>query len=238
MRQCAFLLHDANRQLLPQDWSLGVELKGSALIPLFLFLAHRQRVVLLFILAAILLVFVGTGHYYVSFIIGVLLAQYGDSLGARFMPTKRSNRIGILLIGLLLYHGYGLIVGQLFGEAELARKCGWTITGLGCAIILLSVFNSPTLQKLLNHKAAVWLGRISYSVYLIQFIVILCLLLPLVKILNGWGIHQPAIIMIFSLLVSVSVTVGCAALTYRYIEVPTINWGHRLTKKIQSRFQK
>ena len=215
-----------------------MELKGSALIPLFLFLAQRQRVYLLFLLAALLLAFASTGHYYVSFIVGVLLAQYGDWLGARFIPTKRSTRFGILLIGLLMYHAYGLLVGQLFGQAELARKCGWSLTTLGCALILLSVFNSPTLQKLLNHKAAVWLGRISYSLYLIQFIVILCLLLPLVKMINAWGIHQPAIIMVFSLLVSVSVTVGCATLTYRYIEVPTINFGHRLTKKIQSRFQK
>jgi peptidoglycan/LPS O-acetylase OafA/YrhL len=37
--QCLFMLHDPRVQLLNQDWSLGVELKASIALPLFIFLA-------------------------------------------------------------------------------------------------------------------------------------------------------------------------------------------------------
>lgn len=47
-RQCLFVLDDWTRQLLNQDWSLGVELKGSALIPLFVICARRKYVASLF----------------------------------------------------------------------------------------------------------------------------------------------------------------------------------------------
>jgi peptidoglycan/LPS O-acetylase OafA/YrhL len=236
-RQCAFLLHDATRLLLVQDWSLGVELKGSLLIPLFLFLAHRKRVALVLLLGTMFLAFVGTGHYYISFIIGVLLAQYAGSFTARFMPAGRPGRLVVLFFGLLLYQGYSLTL-RLLHETPTTRKWGWVITSLGCAIILLSTFSSKTIQTSLNHKTLVFLGRVSYSVYLLQFIIILCLLPPLVRLVNGWGIVQTFPLFVLTLLVSVAATLGCATLTYRFIELPAINLGHRLTKEIQRRFQK
>lgn len=236
-RQCAFLLHDATRQLLNQDWSLGVELKGSVLIPLFLFLAHRKRVGLELMLAAGFLAFVGTGHYYVSFIIGVLVARYADFFAARFMPSGRLARMAVLFLGLLLYQGFGLSVRYLH-ETQPAYKLGWVITSLGCAIVLLSTFGSQTLQNLLNYKPMVFLGRVSYSVYLLQFIIIMCLLPPLVRLVNGWGIVQRPALFGLTILASVGTTIGCAAITYRFVEVPAINLGHRLTKEIQRRFQK
>src|SRR5262249_26052645 len=42
--QLLLLFHSTATQLVPQDWSLRVELRGSALIPLFLFLLRRNTV--------------------------------------------------------------------------------------------------------------------------------------------------------------------------------------------------
>ena len=39
LHQCIFTEHNAGIQLIVQDWSLGVELKASAMLPLFIFLA-------------------------------------------------------------------------------------------------------------------------------------------------------------------------------------------------------
>ena len=235
-RQCAFALHDVTRQLLIQDWSLGAELKGSLLIPLFLFLSCGRRMLLLFVLAGLLLVFIGTGQCYVSFIIGVIIAKHGGFWAASFRPTGRFARMAILCLGLLLYQGMSLTLA-LYGEQP-AAKLGWVCSSLGCAILLLSVFSSESIQKLLNHKAIVFLGRVSYSVYLLQFIIILCLLPPLVRLANGFGLVQRPALFALTILASTVATIGCAAVTYRFVEVPAINLGHKLTKMIQRRFQK
>jgi peptidoglycan/LPS O-acetylase OafA/YrhL len=235
-RQCAFLLHDPARQLLTQDWSLGIELKGSVLIPLFLFLARGKRVALLLVLAALFLALVGTGQCYVSFIIGVLVAQYGGFFITRIVQQGRLVRMLILFLGLVLYQGFSLTL-KFYGELP-AYKLGWVISSLGCAVVLLSAFSSASIQRFLNHRALVFLGRVSYSVYLLQFIIILCVLPPLVRLVNGWGVVQRPVLFGLTVLVSVGLTIGCAASTYRLVEVPAINLGHWLTKKIQARFQK
>jgi peptidoglycan/LPS O-acetylase OafA/YrhL len=41
-----------------------------------------------------------------------------------------------------------------------------------------------------------------------------------------------------TIVAGVLLTVSLAAVTYRLIEVPAINLGHHLTKKIQQRWQK
>jgi peptidoglycan/LPS O-acetylase OafA/YrhL len=236
-RQCVFMLHDNSRLLLNQDWSLGVELKGSVLIPLFVFLLRRRWLPVLFGLAVAFVVFVGTGHYYVSFIMGALLAWYGQPLGSRLSLAPARTRFLVLILGLLFYQTFSAL-SVYFNGAWTAYKYGWLLSSIGCVLILLSVFASRTLQTWLNHGVFTFLGRISYSVYLLQFVVILCLLPPLVQWLNGLGVVNRPVLFASSILASMAVTIAGAALTYRAVEVPAINLGHRLTKGIQQRFQK
>jgi peptidoglycan/LPS O-acetylase OafA/YrhL len=112
------------------------------------------------------------------------------------------------------------------------------MTAFGCAAILISVFSSQTLQRTLNCKPVVFLGRISYSVYLLQFIIILCLLPPLVSLFNQCGLASPFVLFPLTLLASLAATIGAAALMYRFIELPVINFSHWLTRKIQLHFHK
>jgi peptidoglycan/LPS O-acetylase OafA/YrhL len=235
--QCIFGLHDSTRQLLNQDWSLGVELKGSALIPLFLICARRKNLALIFLIAMLSPIFVHTGHYYVTFIIGVLLAQYDSFLIARLIRLGWEARVLLFIGGLLLYQGYDFFLA-VFPSSFPALKFGWVLSALGCAAILISVLGSQTMQRTLNWRPVVFLGRISYSVYLLQFIIILCLLPPLVALLNQCGITQPLVLFPATMLVSVAATFGGSALMYRFVELPVINFSHWLTKKIQVRFQK
>jgi peptidoglycan/LPS O-acetylase OafA/YrhL len=118
-----------------------------------------------------------------------------------------------------------------------AYKYGWVVTAVGCALILISVFGNLTLQRMLNCRPAVFLGRISYSVYLLQFIIILCLLPPLVAMLNQFGVTQPSVLFPVTIFASVVATIGGAAIMYHFVELPVINFGHWLTKKIQQRLQ-
>ena len=80
LRQCLFILHDPKVQLLNQDWSLGVELKASILMPLFIFLCGVWSPWSLLAISTLLVVFTSMGPSYCSFILGVILAKHGSQL--------------------------------------------------------------------------------------------------------------------------------------------------------------
>ncbi len=233
LRQCVFTLHDPSRLLLNQDWSLGVELKASLLIPLFVVCARRKNQAWIFPLAVAFLFF-STGLFYVSMIIGVLVAQYDARWCACFASLPKLAKAGVFAGGLLFYQAFGLLQNIFTGQPSLyVYKYGLLLTALGCAAILIAVLGSKGLQRMLSWKPVVFLGRVSYSVYLLQFITIFCLLPPLVACLNRFGITQPLILFFMTILTSVVVTVGCAAVMHRLIEIPVIDFGHWITKRIQ-----
>lgn len=234
LRQCAFALHAGTQQLLPQDWSLGVELKGSALIPVFLFLLRKH--ILFLLAAALLLLFcLPTGIYYVSFVIGVLTARWHKGTESPLGSLGFTSKLGILLTGLLLYQSRLLATqfGEMTGATE---KTVWCVASLGCALILGATLNSRRIQAALTHSAMVFLGRISYSVYLTQFIILLCLLPPVIHVLNALRIHQSSVLLILTLCFSVFMTVALSTISFRLFEAPSIQCGHWVTKLWQRRF--
>ena len=77
-------------------------------------------------------------------------------------------------------------------------------------------------KSLVEHRVFSFLGRISFSVYLLHPIVLyLLLLIPMEGI---WLIS-----------VAFVITIGVSAQTYRFIELPPIRWGHSLKASILMR---
>jgi peptidoglycan/LPS O-acetylase OafA/YrhL len=118
----------------------------------------------------------------------------------------------------LLYQGWDFARCLFHHWPVAAYRYGWLVATVGCAGILISVFGSQTLQRTLNYRPIVLLGRISYSVYLLQFIIILCLLPPLVAMFNQLGVTQPLVLCPVTMLASVAATIGCATIMYRFVE--------------------
>lgn len=69
-------------------------------------------------------------------------------------------------------------------------------------------------------KPIVFLGKISYSLYLYHFIVLIGSIYLLYKILPIWAILSIAFVLSFAL----------ATLAYHFVERPSITLGKRLTK--------
>jgi peptidoglycan/LPS O-acetylase OafA/YrhL len=72
-------------------------------------------------------------------------------------------------------------------------------------------------QRLLDVAPLRWLGKISYSLYLIHFVVLFTVLYAFRS-----EVTLPRLIIAVPLL-----SIGAAALLYRFVEVPSIAWGHR-----------
>jgi peptidoglycan/LPS O-acetylase OafA/YrhL len=81
------------------------------------------------------------------------------------------------------------------------------------------------LQRLLDVAPLRWLGKISYSLYLIHFIVLFAVLYAF-----------RAEVTLARLVVVVPVlSILAAAILYRWVEVPSIDWGHRASATVKPR---
>jgi peptidoglycan/LPS O-acetylase OafA/YrhL len=213
-------------QLLPQDWSLGVELKGSFLMPLFLFLLRKQ--VWALIAAAVGLLFLyPTGMYYYTFAVGVLLAAYSGAISKWFRGLSGAKRKSLLALGLILYNArYWNTDWQSWD------KTLWTVAAGGCALILISSMGSDGLQSFLSRRFFVFIGRISYSIYLLQFLILLGAVPWVIAFLNKYGFVNRALCFGVSWGTGVLITVLLSVLTFRWIEIPSMNLGQAISKWI------
>ncbi|MGH8024104.1 MAG: acyltransferase family protein [Limisphaerales bacterium] len=239
--QCAFLVH-GRAEILPQDWTLGVELIGSALIPLFVALARRPvhlAWLLAFAVMAMICVprddyFPAGGAYYASFIIGVLIARHQVALIAWLKNLTVKRRLLILLAGVALYEARRPADHFGFNGMHLARTV-WLLMSAGAGLIMLTTLSSRRLAALLTKKPILWIGRISYSVYLLQFVVLLCLLPAAIAMLNKLGFAASPWMFPFCLAIAFAATVGLSAPFYQFVELPGIALGHYISAKLKKR---
>jgi len=236
MRQMVFILHNAHRMYIPQDWSLGVELKGSLLIPLLVIVARARqaggrgwawaRMALLGLL--FLWIKPDTGYYYASFAVGVAVA----SISARWKIP--GHGMGYVLLGYVLYQARWCSVAFLAAAAlSDVEKWVWLVTTVGCGLIIYGVMKPSPLRNLLESPSLVFLGRVSYSLYLVQVILIVCLAPWCVYGLNRLGVESPALIQPLLLLTLAACCLALSAVTQRWIEEPCIHLGRILTTRIE-----
>ena len=189
--QCAFCFHNLKEQCVPQDWSLGIELVGSALIPILVFLTRKRLHLIWMALLGVALAttqqnFYNCGTYYISFILGVLLARHSPALIVKIKQFKLFPQFLILLVGAMLYQTRRLEDHFSYNDLT-ADKVAWISSSFGCAIIITACLSSRRISAALTRKPVLWIGKVSFSVYLLQNIVILCFLPPIFAVLNRVG---------------------------------------------------
>jgi peptidoglycan/LPS O-acetylase OafA/YrhL len=219
-------------------WSISVEFFAYFLFPFalpFVARASRRRKLLLAGLALsalCLFAYLGNGDFnqwdgpitllrcLPEFIFGALLyAGFREALWPDWF--KRDHAIiAILVVVLVLLH---------FGVSDLVIVIGFP------AVILAAVMNAGRIAPILNAAPMMWLGNISYSLYLahgfVQFLT--------TRLLESHGVHDPAKLSLTSsvwiLLAMLGATVLIATFTYREIEIAGRS---RLRKFFQARFER
>lgn len=225
----ALMVSDFNTMALNDViWTLSHEMRFALVFPVFILLITRLRPAwALAIFAGLSLAsaawisvhgdssagfktaYVYTTHYLLMFAMGGLLLLNAAPLSRRFMALSAKARW--LCIGLaLMVYGYArmvYLVPQKLGWPQLALFNTFVadvlVAGAACALILAAV-NEPRLKLWLEKKPLLYLGKVSFSLYLVHIPVmkvcfhalpdapgwvILAVATPLV-VLATWAFHH------------------------------------------------
>jgi peptidoglycan/LPS O-acetylase OafA/YrhL len=227
--------HFDTGQLNPVFWSLVVEMRVSLLFPLVALLALRlpTRLSILSVAICTLIRIVGARifhgsvatdvlfnvEYFGMFVVGGILARHHKELVARVGRMSSRHALLLVLVGWLAY-AYGRAATHMLEPIG-----DWPIMGGACVLILFAT-GLPLGKAILDHSAARFLGRISYSYYLIHVLV----LFGLARALNG-RVATP-----FVAAISLPLGVFAASVFYRMIEQPSIDAGRRASAFLRTRF--
>lgn len=233
--------HGAN--WLGVTWSLAIEEQFYLLLPLLIRFLTPDRIPyalsLLIISAPVFRTYLWFYHPLAGFpgfvllpgrwdslLIGVLVAFYVRNRNARIWLDKNAiflwGTFCVLLIGVIGFtltsQGIGSLGMSVFGHTWLAL--------LGANLILIALFaRSPSCNWALTQPMLLWLGSISYGVYLYhQFIHGLCHLLITGKSPRIMGIEDG-----FVSLLALALTLGIATISLRYFERPILRLGQRIS---------
>jgi peptidoglycan/LPS O-acetylase OafA/YrhL len=157
-----------------------------------------------------------TLHYAGLFVVGMLLAREMPRLQLLFARLRFRVKALLFLLALLCYvHENWLLPASRLPHLPLYRD---GLIALAVSFFIISAFSSSRISGWLCGRIPVFLGKISYSVYLYHVVILLSLLhcfygkVPLAVIWTGAAV----------------LTLLIALLSYHAIELPSIQLGRKI----------
>lgn len=231
-------------------WTLTHELRFALLFPVFL-MAIRTRVPMVLLGALLLLsiasgaslawwgdasqgyrtAYVYTAHYLIMFALGGLLFRHMGLVTAHWLALPAARRKLIMLAAALIYAYARLVymVPQQLHWAGLAvfnRILSEDMVALASCVLMLAAMTERSWQAWLHAPALQYLGRVSFSLYLVH--------LPVMKF---WFTVMPSDSPMLALLGSVPSVLLLTHVFHRFIEEPAQrlarDWGARVAEGIE-----
>ncbi|KPV57192.1 hypothetical protein QJ48_23495 [Paenibacillus sp. A3] len=166
-------------------------------------------------------------HYLSLFIIGSLIAKYRKQLMDMYLHSKASLKWTVLVAGLLFYN-YSEVLNKYFFKKLFDTPYNFYLSeygiAMGASVFIVASLASSRLSNGLTHSGFVFLGKISYSLYLTHLVV----MLTLAHALHGRLSNS----MILSL--SFIGALMVAAVCWFMIERPSMQLGKYLTRNKQA----
>ena len=214
----------------PVLWSLVHEMRISLVFPLLVIVVARFRpmiavpVIIVWTVASFHLVPAGAsnGDYSVTpeflgfFAAGILVARYRSQLTHRVEALEGKRLATLAAASLVLYTSSWWLPGGL--QSSVIEFVGFLVA---CTGILLVTLGSAAVRKVFLTRPLQYLGRISYSLYLVHAVVILSVLHLFYGQVSVWLLLP--LIWIISL--------SLATLGERFVERPFTQLGRVLTSR-------
>jgi peptidoglycan/LPS O-acetylase OafA/YrhL len=217
-------------------WTLTIEFLCSFLIPFYIALAIKEKKYIPYLIVVTLII--GNNLYFsYIFLFGIIASNnYAYFSGEAFKISKwYKYRYPVLIIAIVVFSIRQIDSISPFGSTfmNLHKYLGidfFSYTGPSCFVFLVAVLQSKRAQRFLENKVLVFLGRISYSIYLVHIIVINVLYHYLEKYIT-FPPHA-GIFTCVTLIVIAGVIAAATAMHY-LIELPFIKFGKNITRKMK-----
>lgn len=210
----------------PQAWSLSVELVLSLVLPLGILVAYRSSAWLL-VGTAILSILADGSYFLPHFAMGIVIAKHYFEW-VDWLEARRRWRWALLAGGLIIYNSN---VIEYWPAILVRRHFAEYVTGVGAAMILVSLSAFPRLRGWLSRGVFHAVGRRSFSIYLIHSVV-LGIMTP--RVLATANL-SPAIAWPVGLAFTLAASTLVSGPMYRFVEVPSIAIGRTLSERIRVR---
>ena len=217
----------------PVLWTMTIEFYGSMLVFAMALLFGPRRNRWTFYLAAAVVFF---NSYYLAFIIGMALADIFTNKTSLFKTSNKIILSIILFVGLFLgsYPVSTVTSDSLYGFLNngffQTPKMIYHITGAG--MIMYVLLNSQRLQKAFSSTVPVFLGKISYSLYLVHFLVISCLTCSLFLALYPVLPYGAAVLT--SCILSLLIIVPLSYMFYKYVDTAGVELSRNVYNRLFS----
>lgn len=222
-------------QYMGASWSLVHEMRISLIFPLVLFFLRGSR---WYVTAAVAMTFLYGGrwlglhfgfdqfstsplntlYYFGMFALGILAAQNREMIRRIADSATKGSHIALAAIALVLYEGNLVWFNSgLIPPVPIAEIMG--------ALLLVVIGIGHQKDGLLSGRIFVWLGKISYSLYLWHPLLILILYRTLNNVVG------PVTISVFLLVGSLIL----AQVSHAFIELPAIALGKAISRRLRQR---
>lgn len=218
-------------------WTLQVELISSFFVPVFTIVAFKSVKMLNWLVVISFLTNSITGVFLFHFMLGIWLGKNFKKI--KNYDFKSSGiypfRWIIYLLIFVLYSvrfiddisklgAYYLIPNHYLGLTF------FHITGIASFFILWKAINSSIWQNVLRWKPFLFLGKISYSVYLSHWFAVFCVFIPRPEKLAHW-IHLDGHAYLAGFIICIPLTILMSLILYQTIEKPFNLFGKKISKK-------
>lgn len=229
---------DPESRLLPQDWTLSVEVLICPLIPFVNFLSRRLKLLSWLAIFLLLKVF-HFNTYLFEFAVGVNLYFYRHQITFVWNKCAHTLKIICLVIAAILYTCFFGYPNLFDGNSKIFSPVADRLMVVtGCSIFFIFIQNSKSIQNIFTLPGLVKIGKICYSMYVNHILLLICfsnlVLMNLHRLIKGpeW------VIMLLYVLFFQLLTILLSFVTYRLIEKPFNKWGKEFSIYITEFFSK
>jgi peptidoglycan/LPS O-acetylase OafA/YrhL len=169
--------HNSERSYLPFLWTMSIEMAGSMMVFVFAMQIEHLRRPALVALAVALFLYAFKSYYALFF------------LGACFAILRRDGQLQPREGGPVLLASWallGLATLSCCLSPNIADDSRW-INALRAACIVLGVHLNGPLVRILENRLSAFMGRISFALYLVHFVVLITLTSALILWFNRQG---------------------------------------------------
>lgn len=160
--------------------------------------------------------FRATAFYVVFFVLGATLCKYRLEVSSYIYKMKPSSKFLLFSLSIILISARWILDTMPIFSTYTHQL----VVGIGIILLFAVVLSSELSQKILMNKFLLWLGKISFSLYLTHILVLMTL-----AILFGKDL----------IWLTPIVSLPIAALTYKYVEGPAIKIGKRWTNILKGK---